>query len=201
MRPRASIYSSGSRSVLGSSPTSKSNSLSSNKYTDTPRERLHKRLHLKESDSLCLESSLASGPNPKNWFNIGPISGEYSSKTGMLGSDVKKSQREASLLHHCEDKPEFCPAVQLIKLTFKDRPPGSSKRVSAGSQDRQTATRDESSRLAEQKDLTKQTRDYNKTLKTTQTKDNAPLFSFLTHSESALDKSSIISQEFIPSKA
>lgn len=190
MRRRVSIYSSGSHSLLGSSPISERSSVNSNKYTDTPRERRQNLLNLKESSSLCMENSLISGKKPKTWFNVGPISGDSNSKHDALNDSAKLSRNKDQSPEICNSKIEICPAVQLIKLTFKDRPPGSSKRVSAGSQDRQTATRDESSRRAEQKDLMKLQEVYNKTLNASILRDNPVCFSFLTHSESAMEKSS-----------
>lgn len=190
MKPRDEKMPATSRSSLAfSARKSESKSVCSNKYTDSLREKRDQGDHLKDENSSMMENSFVSGRLPKTWFNIGPLSEEFA-------SNQEKTPFKSSLSGSCretlpipESKFPVPPGVQLIKLTFKDRQPGSSKRVSAGSQDRQTATRDESSRIGDLKEKQFVMRAYNNEEKINKKKGQTPYFSFLTCSESMLGKS------------
>jgi hypothetical protein len=182
---------------LQSTPRSADDSGLSNKYTDTPRARYRPEPALPghETESPGQESLgnslLASRTGPVNWFSVAPDS-EY--EVSVIRDQA--TNRDEPLIrpepaHQQDYMTDEHKMVQPIALFLKDRVPGSSKRVSAGSQDRQTATRDESSRLAEQKDISHERRRTQQKAALWKFKEPVPYFSFLTHSELLLDKSQI----------
>ena len=178
-----------------STPRSAFDSQTSNKYTDTPRE--HRPSAVEDGDRQKQptgqisedENSFASGHRPVNWFSVAPDSEyEVSVHDAQSRSQLQKDKGEESALM-VDYKAGEDQAVQRITLMFKDRVPGSSKRVSAGSQDRQTATRDESSRLAEQKDISHDCKKAKERTASWRLGGVAPCFSFLTHSDLMMDRS------------
>lgn len=191
MKPSEPNLSARSRSSLNlSARQSDKSSVLTNKYTDSLREKQLQGCHLNDDSCMAIESSLISGKlPPKKWFNIGPLSDEHSGHQnhGLFKSPADNQSKESSAIP--EMKLIAPTGVQLIKLTFKDRQPGSSKRVSAGSQDRQTATRDESSRVCDVKDRPFAPQNYITEEITGKKKGPTPYFSFLTCSESMLEKS------------